>query len=74
VSEKHPIIAVTGSSGAGTTSAKRVFERIFESLDLTAAYVDGDSFHMYDREQMRKNVERARIRGELLREAGKAVS
>jgi phosphoribulokinase len=64
VSEKHPIIAVTGSSGAGTTTAKRVFERIFDSLGVRAAYVEGDSFHAYDREQMRTMVERARIRGE----------
>jgi len=64
VSEKYPIIAVTGSSGAGTTKAKSVFERIFDSLDVKAAYIEGDSFHAYDREQMRKMMERSRIRGE----------
>src|SRR5882757_4508292 len=64
MSVEHPIIAVTGSSGAGTSTARLVFERIFESLKLDAAYIQGDSFHAYDREQMRALVEKARIRGE----------
>jgi len=64
MSERHPIIAVTGSSGAGTTTAKDVFQRIFDSLGVRAAYVEGDSFHAYDRDRMRRLVETARIRGE----------
>jgi phosphoribulokinase len=64
MSAEHPIIAVTGSSGAGTSTARQVFERIFHSLNLHAAYIPGDSFHAYDREQMRALVEKARIRGE----------
>src|SRR5882757_8479770 len=64
MSVEHPIIAVTGSSGAGTSTARLVFERIFESLKLDAAYIQGDSFHAYDREQMRALTEKARIRGE----------
>ncbi len=64
MSVEHPIIAVTGSSGAGTSTARLVFERIFDSLNLHAAYIQGDSFHAYDREQMRALVEKARIRGE----------
>jgi phosphoribulokinase len=66
MSRRHPIIAVTGSSGAGTSTAKRVFERIFAQLGLNAAYVEGDSFHAYEREHWRQMVERARIRGENL--------
>jgi len=66
MSARHPIIAVTGSSGAGTSTAKRVFERIFAQLDLAAAYVEGDSFHAYEREHWRQMIERARIRGETL--------
>jgi phosphoribulokinase len=62
----HPIIAVTGSSGSGTSTAKRVFERIFSALKLSAAYVDGDSFHAYERDHWRQMLERARIRGENL--------
>ncbi len=66
MSARHPIIAVTGSSGAGTSTAKRVFERIFQQLDVKAAFVDGDSFHAYERPHWRQMLERARIRGETL--------
>jgi phosphoribulokinase len=53
MSERHPIIAITGSSGAGTTSVTRTFENIFRREKLTAAIVEGDSFHRYDRAEMR---------------------
>src|SRR5581483_6068606 len=49
---------------AGTSTARRVFHRIFDDLGLNAAWIEGDSFHAYDREQMRALVEKARIRGE----------
>lgn len=52
MSESHPIIAVTGSSGAGTTTVRRAFEKIFNRLRLNAAFVDGDSFHRYTRSEM----------------------
>jgi phosphoribulokinase len=45
MSEKHPIIAITGSSGAGTTSVTRTFENIFRREGVTAAIIEGDSFH-----------------------------
>jgi len=64
MSALHPIIAVTGSSGAGTTTVRGVFQRIFESLKVEAVYVEGDSFHAYDREQMRILNDKARIRNE----------
>ena len=66
MSARHPIIAVTGSSGSGTSTAERVFERIFAALNIQAAFVDGDSFHAYEREHWRQMIERARIRGETL--------
>lgn len=66
MSARHPIIAVTGSSGAGTSTARRVFERIFSTLGLHAAFVDGDSFHAYERAHWQQMLERARIRGETL--------
>jgi phosphoribulokinase len=53
MSAKHPIIAVTGSSGAGTTSTMRTFAEIFRREGVTAAFVEGDSFHRYDRAQMK---------------------
>lgn len=52
MSEKHPIIAITGSSGAGTTTVQRTFEQIFRREELNAAVVEGDSFHRYDRAEM----------------------
>ena len=53
MSIKHPIIVVTGSSGAGTTSVKRTFEQIFYREKVKAAFIEGDSFHRYDRFEMR---------------------
>ncbi|BAL96940.1 phosphoribulokinase [Rubrivivax gelatinosus] len=53
MSERHPIIAITGSSGAGTTSVTRTFSNIFRRENIKAAIVEGDSFHRYDRNEMR---------------------
>ncbi len=49
MSRKHPVIAVTGSSGAGTTTVKRAFENIFRRQSIKAAVVEGDSLHSLDR-------------------------
>lgn len=57
MSRRHPIIAVTGSSGAGTTSVRKTFEAIFQSEGIRAALIEGDSFHRYDRDEMRRLVE-----------------
>ncbi len=56
MSTRHPIVAITGSSGAGTTSVMRTFAEIFRREGVTAAYVEGDSFHRYDRVQMRQRM------------------
>ncbi|AWI54055.1 phosphoribulokinase [Aquabacterium olei] len=53
MSERHPIIAITGSSGAGTTSVTRTFEAIFRREGVKAALIEGDSFHRFDRSEMR---------------------
>jgi len=63
MSVKHPIIAITGSSGAGTTSVMRTFEQIFLREGVTAAYVEGDSFHRFDREEMKQQMAEALARG-----------
>ncbi len=52
----HPIISVTGSSGAGTTSVKLTFEQIFRREKVVAAFIEGDAFHRYDREGMKKEM------------------
>jgi phosphoribulokinase len=53
MSERHPIIAITGSSGAGTSSVTRTFEGIFRRENVRAAVIEGDSFHRFDRKEMR---------------------
>ena len=53
MSRKHPVIAVTGSSGAGTTTVKRAFENIFRREQINAAYIEGDSMHSLDRAAFR---------------------
>lgn len=66
MSAKHPIIAVTGSSGAGTTTVKHTFEAIFHREGVNAAIVEGDSFHRYTRAEMNQKIEeseRAGVRG-----------
>ena len=64
MSVKHPIIAITGSSGAGTTSVTRTFENIFRRESVKAAVIEGDSFHRYDRLEMRKKAAEAEKQGD----------
>ncbi len=64
MSARHPIIAVTGSSGAGTTSVSKTFEQIFRREHIKAAFVEGDSFHRYDRATMKEKLARAPEQGE----------
>jgi len=59
MSKKHPIIAVTGSSGAGTTTVKRAFEHILFRDGFNAAIIEGDSFHRYDRAEMKIEMAKA---------------
>ena len=59
MSEKHPVVAITGSSGAGTTSVRVAFEHIFFRENVTPVFVEGDSFHRFDRDGMRDAVTEA---------------
>ena len=54
MSAKHPVIAVTGSSGAGTTTTSLAFRKIFAQLNLHAAEVEGDSFHRSEERRVGK--------------------
>jgi len=63
MSAKHPVIAVTGSSGAGTTSVTRTFEQIFRRERINAAIIEGDSFHRYDRAAMKEAMAEAAKKG-----------
>jgi len=63
MSAKHPIISITGSSGAGTTSVRQTFENIFRREHITAAFIEGDAFHRYGRAEMEQATVEARLRG-----------
>ncbi len=65
MSERHPIIAITGSSGAGTTSVTRTFEAIFRREHIRAVVVEGDSFHRYDRLEMKERLAAAEKVGDM---------
>ena len=63
MSAKYPIVAITGSSGAGTSSVTRTFQHIFDREQINAAIVEGDSFHRYDRQQMNVAMSAAEQQG-----------
>jgi phosphoribulokinase len=63
LSKKHPIIAVTGSSGAGTTTVMQSFQHIFRREGLKAQVVEGDSFHRFERMEMRARMKEAEANG-----------
>ncbi|QBY03922.1 phosphoribulokinase [Thalassotalea sp. HSM 43] len=67
MSERNPIIAVTGSSGAGTSTTSEAFAHMFRSLDINPAMVEGDSFHRFTRPEMELEKRKAK-------EGGRAVS
>lgn len=63
MSERHPIIAITGSSGAGTSTVTRTFSNIFRREGVKAAIIEGDSFHRYDRKEMKHRASEAEKNG-----------
>lgn len=63
MSEQHPIIAITGSSGAGTTMVRDAFDHIFMREKINAAYVDGDSFLRHERDEMTRVIEQSNLAG-----------
>ncbi len=67
MSVKHPVIAVTGSSGAGTSTVKHAFDDIFRREKVKAVIIEGDSFHRYDRNEMKVAIAKAA-------KAGKTIS
>ncbi len=70
MSRKHPIVAVTGSSGAGTSTVKNALQHIFKRVGARAAFIEGDSFHRYDRQEMRREVKKALKEGRNLSHFG----
>ncbi len=59
MSVKHPIISITGSSGAGTSTIKHTFEYLFFREGVNACYIEGDAFHRYSRLEMKEAMKQA---------------
>ncbi len=70
MSRKHPIVAVTGSSGAGTSTVKRAVEHIFGRIGARAVFIEGDSFHRFDRKEMKREIRQAKKEGRNLSHFG----
>ena len=65
MSKKHPIISVTGSSGAGTTTVKSTFDQIFRREGVKAVSIEGDAFHRFNRADMKAELERRQAAGDM---------
>lgn len=65
MSKKHPIISVTGSSGAGTTTVKHTFDQIFRREGIKTVSIEGDAFHRYNRAEMKAELEKRQAEGNL---------
>ncbi len=63
MSERHPIVAVTGSSGAGTTTVRHAFLDIFRREGITAAFVEGEAFQCYELEERMRRIREAQAEG-----------
>lgn len=63
MSANHPVVAVTGSSGAGTTFVKRAFENIFLREGINPAIIEGDSFHSLSRKEFSEELQKHAEKG-----------
>ncbi len=70
MSVEHPVIAVTGSSGAGTTTVKNAFEHIFHREGIKPLVIEGDSFHKYDRAEMKRAIKEYAEKGKTISHFG----
>lgn len=74
MSRKHPVIALTGSSGAGTSSFRSAFEAIFAEKEIKAAFIEGDGFHRYARNEMDTLAQVAAEQGKTLTHFGASAN
>ncbi len=65
MSVKHPIVAITGSSGAGTTTVMKSFQHIFRREGIRAQILEGDSMHRFNRLEMREEMKKQQAAGNL---------
>ncbi len=70
MSARHPVVAITGSSGAGTTTVTRTFQHIFRREGIDACIVEGDAFHRWSRAEMRERLAAAHAQGRTLSHFG----
>lgn len=64
MSKQHPIITVTGASGANRGIVRTVFGRVCRRQNIISASVEGDSFHRFTRAQMREQQKKAAKAGD----------
>ena len=64
MSLKHPVLSITGSSGAGTSTVEDTFKQIFFREKVNACFIEGDAFHRYSRKQMKKAMASAEKKGD----------
>tara|TARA_B100000315_G_C14516217_1_gene559287 strand:- start:317 stop:1222 length:906 start_codon:yes stop_codon:yes gene_type:complete len=64
MSRKHPVIAITGSSGAGTSSVRVAFEHMFLREKINVAVIQGDSYHRFNRTEMKQTMQKAQDEGQ----------
>jgi phosphoribulokinase len=65
MSKRYPIISVTGSSGAGTSTVKDTFNQIFRREGIKAVSIEGDAFHKYNRADMRNELAKRSAAGNM---------
>ncbi len=63
MSRKHPILSITGSSGAGTSTVKETFQHIFFRENINACFIEGDAFHRFNRQEMKAAMAQAEEAG-----------
>jgi phosphoribulokinase len=63
MSANHPVVAVTGSSGAGLSTVRHAFKDICRRLGIKPALVHGDAFRRYTERQFTALLEEARTSG-----------
>ena len=64
MSLKHPILSITGSSGAGTSTVKSTFGYIFFREKINACFIEGDAFHRFNRVEMKAAMAGAEKKGD----------
>ena len=68
--QKRPIVAVTGSAGAGLSTVRHAFKTIFRRLGVNAAMAHGDAFRRYTEPEFSAQLAAAHARGQKISRFG----